>query len=66
MQALGLTLDLFDDAGRGVEAYEWLVAPNAEIGDRPPLLLLQQDMPDELLRLTRHHLDSRKHGSAPA
>ncbi|MGD9737166.1 MAG: hypothetical protein AB7V58_16390 [Solirubrobacterales bacterium] len=56
MQILGLTLDLFDDAGRGTDAYEWLVTPHEEIGDRPPLVLLQQDRSQELLRLTRRHL----------
>jgi hypothetical protein len=56
MQTLGLALDLFDQAGRGVEAYKWLVSPNAVIAQHPPLLLLQQDMPDELLRLTQEHL----------
>jgi uncharacterized protein (DUF2384 family) len=56
MQVLGLTLDLFDDAGRGTDAYEWLVTPNAEIDHRPPLALLQQDSSHELLRLTRRHL----------
>ena len=57
MQILGLTLDLFDDAGRGTDAYEWLVTPNEEIGCRPPLVLLQQDRSQELLQLTRRHLE---------
>lgn len=56
MQALGLTLDLFDSVDRGVEAYEWLVTPNSEIGDKAPLGLLQGDRSEELLLLTRRHL----------
>lgn len=56
MQSLGLVLDLFDSVNRGVEAYGWLVTPNAESGDQPPLGLLQAGKPKELLVLTRRHL----------
>jgi uncharacterized protein (DUF2384 family) len=65
MQTLGLTLDLFDQADRGFEAYEWLVTPNADIGQLSPLLLLQQDKAGELLQLTQDHLSHSDPGPQP-
>jgi hypothetical protein len=64
--ALGEALDLFDEAGKGPEAYEWLVTPNAQIGNERPLSLLQQGASDEALRLIRWHLaHQNRRGSRP-
>jgi hypothetical protein len=40
-ESIAEILDLFDDAGRGIDGYEWLVTPNPDLADQRPLDLIR-------------------------
>jgi hypothetical protein len=55
-RAIATVLDLFDDAGRGSEAYEWLVTPWSKLNDRRPLDLIEHGRGSEVIRQVEHLL----------
>lgn len=49
-------LNLFEDADRGLEGYEWLVTPNAGLGDERPLGMIKRGAGNDVLRETERYL----------
>ncbi len=55
-RVIASALDLFDGAGRGSEAYGWLVTPNPQLDDQRPLDLIGIGRGAEIIRETERYL----------